>query len=312
MEEEEKMIVELITVLNTFIFIIWIYAWTRSYLRGRRRNTRTRVIRRGMLFWIYLLILYSINAWIIATVFLPYLLEMERISYIFSNEELRVIIIVSLNLFTLYLAVKAIYSLSWRTIREPSFQQQLERSRAQESEAKEFKINEYLSVKFEHGRTNIYVKGRQFQQCKFLLLQVPQDQLKELSEINSIDEAAKLLDHSNENGDVTIPPEEEFWGHCSNLQAWYENLYDLRLLHSNLGFPLLKELMKAGDPLARISYCEELARKIERGTYETIITLFEKHDLDILTDEEIDSLDFSQLGEKFREFLKKKNKKEVE
>ena len=41
----------------------------------------------------------------------------------------------------------------------------------------EFKINDYLSLKLTDGNTNIYVKGRLFQQCKFLLLNILVDEI---------------------------------------------------------------------------------------------------------------------------------------
>ena len=33
---------------------------------------------------------------------------------------------------------------------------------------KEFKVNEYITLKLVGGRTNIYVTGQLFNQCKFL------------------------------------------------------------------------------------------------------------------------------------------------
>ena len=47
-----------------------------------------------------------------------------------------------------------------------------------------------------------------------------------------------------------IAPEEEFWGYCSNLQTWVEHDYDTRLLHSNIAFPLLGRISRAGDKQA--------------------------------------------------------------
>ncbi len=38
---------------------------------------------------------------------------------------------------------------------------------------KEFKVNEYITLKLEGIKTNIYVKGQLFNQCKFLLLNIP-------------------------------------------------------------------------------------------------------------------------------------------
>ncbi|MCK4382291.1 MAG: hypothetical protein KAW66_03270, partial [Candidatus Lokiarchaeota archaeon] len=60
-------------------------------------------------------------------------------------------------------------------------------------------------------------------------------------------------------------PEQEFWGHCSNIQAWFEHGYDTRILMSNISFPLLRELTKAGDPQAKKVYKEEIALRLESG-----------------------------------------------
>jgi len=135
----------------------------------------------------------------------------------------------------------------------------------------EFQINEYLSLRLEDDRTNIYVAGKLFRQCKFLLLNIPIDKLSILDELESIDEAAEKLDHSLEpRRDVKesmykIPPEVEFWGHCSNLQVWYEYEYNTKLLHSNLAFHLLGKLAKVGDPQAKKVFKEEIADRYNNG-----------------------------------------------
>lgn len=104
---------------------------------------------------------------------------------------------------------------------------------------KEFIINNNITLKLEEGKTNIYINNCLFQQCKFLLINI--DGYKSYDEIESIDDAAEMLDTSLEGINIekfNISPEEEFWAHCSNLQSWYENKYDTRLLHSNLAFAL--------------------------------------------------------------------------
>lgn len=107
---------------------------------------------------------------------------------------------------------------------------------------KEFKVNDYLSLLLINDETVIYVNNERFQQCKYLLLDIPVDKISSLDEIESVDEAAEKLDDSLEpiEGRVDkIPPEVEFWGHCSNLQVWYEHDYDTRLLHRNLNYSIL-------------------------------------------------------------------------
>jgi len=107
-----------------------------------------------------------------------------------------------------------------------------------------------------------------FNQCKFLLLEIPVKNITELHDIESIDEAAERLDISLEGIDkqeIDIPPETEFWGHCSNIQVWTENKYDSRLLHRNLAFPLLNALANAGDPIAKHAFKEEIQKRFDSG-----------------------------------------------
>jgi hypothetical protein len=64
---------------------------------------------------------------------------------------------------------------------------------------KEFKANEYITLKLEESDehnegyyiTNIYIKNEKFRQCIRLVLQIPQDNVKDYNDINSIDEASE-------------------------------------------------------------------------------------------------------------------------
>ena len=157
----------------------------------------------------------------------------------------------------------------------------------------EFVINKSLKLRLEQGRTNIYVGGRLFKQCKFLLLDIPAARVADYDEIESIDEAAERLDRSLEMGRQSrfhISSDIEFWGHCSNLQVWYENEYDTRILHSNLAFPLLKALEKAGDPLAKKVFKEEIALRLASGYPSVVQFLLNENYLDSLNKEEINVL----------------------
>ena len=143
----------------------------------------------------------------------------------------------------------------------------------------EKEINQYITIKLEHGRTFIYVNGRRFIQCIRLILHIPKDDVPLYDEVDSIDEAAKLYSrHVYQNRIVrgpmaapipnqshNITPEQEFWGHCSNIQAWVEHDYDTRILMSNIAFPLLRELTRSGDPLASKIFKEEIALRLESG-----------------------------------------------
>jgi len=146
-------------------------------------------------------------------------------------------------------------------------------------------------------RTNIYVKCEKFQHCSFLLIDIPIEKTTLIDEITSIDEAEEKLDNSleedNENPfEYKIPPETEFWGHCSNIQVWYENNYNTRLLHRNLAFPLLKRLTEVGDPIANRVLKEEIAQRFLSYHLPVIQFLFFNNYLDYFSSEELELLFF--------------------
>ncbi|MFX1378377.1 MAG: leucine-rich repeat domain-containing protein [Promethearchaeota archaeon] len=149
-------------------------------------------------------------------------------------------------------------------------------------------------MKLEGGKTNIYVKGRIFQQCMYLLLNIPVEQIEDYNEIESIDEAAEKLDRSMEGNHNfltrSITPEEEFQGHCSNIQVWAENGYDTRILHRNLAFPLLKRLCEVGDPVARRVFSEEIAIRLGSKHPSVIQYLIQNGYLRYLNSDEFESI----------------------
>lgn len=161
---------------------------------------------------------------------------------------------------------------------------------------KEFKINDFITLKLEGLKTVIYVCGERFEQCKFLLLLIPEREIPKLEKINSIDEAAEMLDHGLEPESDTvdyystqIDPRTEFWAHCSNMEVWANHDYDSRLLHSNLAFPLLKKLTELGDPIAKKRFKEEIGIRYFTGV-ESVRTFLENEGyLEYLTKDEIRS-----------------------
>nr|MDO8117051.1 hypothetical protein [Candidatus Sigynarchaeota archaeon] len=58
-------------------------------------------------------------------------------------------------------------------------------------------------------------------------------------------------------------------------QAWAEHDYDTRLLHSNIAFPLLKELASAGDDKAARVIDAEIESRIREGNTTTKIAIIE-------------------------------------
>lgn len=143
---------------------------------------------------------------------------------------------------------------------------------------KKFRINDFITLKLEDNKTVIYVNGEPFNQCKYLLLNIPREKIHDVSEIDSIDEAAEILDYTMEENPIKygIKPRVEFWAHCSNLQAWSEHNYDTRLLHCSLAFPLLEKLAEIGDPIAKSVFKEEIAERLGSGVSSVVEFLFKE------------------------------------
>ncbi|MFW9867042.1 MAG: hypothetical protein ACFFEN_13180 [Candidatus Thorarchaeota archaeon] len=172
-------------------------------------------------------------------------------------------------------------------------------------EEKEFRINERLTLKLIKGQTEIYIDEKPFHQCKYLLLNLTQKDFKEFDDIDSIDEAFEIynkMEKNHERDHDLIDPESEFIGHCSNLQAWYEHDYDLRILHSSLSIPLLKKMALLGDKKAIIRLKESIATRIASRNHNTIIfylnekylSLFSNEELEVMFDEWLEkNVDFT-------------------
>ncbi|MFW9969881.1 MAG: leucine-rich repeat domain-containing protein, partial [Candidatus Odinarchaeota archaeon] len=174
-------------------------------------------------------------------------------------------------------------------------------------DAKEFRVNKFITLRLEGNETIIYVDGKRFDQCKLLLLDISLDEAYSLDTIESIDEAAERLDKSLDPyyrpRIKKITPEEEFWGHCSNLQVWYEENYNTNIIHSNLAFPLLKKLSEIGDSLAKKVFKEEIAKRLSSRNLNTVKFLLEGSYYNYLTPEEFDSF-FRSLTMDKKELIK--------
>ncbi len=153
----------------------------------------------------------------------------------------------------------------------------------------EFKINKYLTVKLEEGYSNIYINGEKFIICKHLIIQVPSDSEEQAYHVRSIDELVEdfgFIEDYPDNNRYSIPPDVEFWGHCSNLQAWYEDNYNTQLIYFNIAFPLLKKLSEVGDIQAHKVYKEEIVKRFRDGSLQNVVYLIREGYLDILNDDE--------------------------
>ncbi len=67
----------------------------------------------------------------------------------------------------------------------------------------DFKMNYFLTVKFEDGETNIYMGKEYFIYCKYLMLNIPVNEPNLTDPLQSIDEAAEKLGW-NEDGQLGL------------------------------------------------------------------------------------------------------------
>lgn len=160
------------------------------------------------------------------------------------------------------------------------------------SSLKEFFVSQFISLRLINSKTEIFINGRHFKQCKFLMINIPVEEVTILSEITSIDEASEKLGEDLESATTRsqLSPQMEFWGHCSNIQVWFENDYNTSLLHMSLAFPLLKELASVGDPVAQRVFKEEIAKRFESGYKPVITFLLKQGYTNYLSDEELESV----------------------
>ncbi len=122
-----------------------------------------------------------------------------------------------------------------------------------------------------------------------MLINLPSDNTNFYDVVESVDDIAEVQSE-DEIPDLELKAKDEFWGHCSNLQAWAENNYDTHLLHSNLAFPLLKKLVDAGDKLAKAVFKEEVMERLMDGNLNTILFILDQGYLDKFLKEERDAI----------------------
>ena len=108
---------------------------------------------------------------------------------------------------------------------------------------KEFKVNDLITMKLMGNKTHIFLKDKKISQCMFLLMNIPTEEAEDEECINMDEFGNKYsrgLEQDRDKYDISV--ETEFWGHCSNIQAWAENDYNPNMLHSSLAVPLLTVL----------------------------------------------------------------------
>ena len=158
-----------------------------------------------------------------------------------------------------------------------------------EKPEKIFKINDLVDLRLINKKTYIYIKDKPFIICAHLLINIPVERIHRYDEIKSIDETVELL-KSTEGMKYMISPEEEFMGHCSNIQAFFENELNTDILHTNIAFPLLRKLVELKYEPARRVFKEEIVIRFNEGTKSSRYFLNSGGYLDYLNEEEKQAL----------------------
>lgn len=130
-------------------------------------------------------------------------------------------------------------------------------------------INNHLDIRMINNEATIFVDDKEFKQCSFLLINLPENDPR-INTIDSIDELAnqketRMFEGHKAYSSLGMTPHEILQAHASNIIAWVENDYDTRILHSNLSFPLLKALANAGDVKAKRVLHGEIHDRIRTG-----------------------------------------------
>jgi Leucine-rich repeat (LRR) protein len=157
-------------------------------------------------------------------------------------------------------------------------------------ESKEFRINDFITLKLENKKTNIYINDKQFDKCRSpsLLFQRSKVDIEAPQAIECIEQLSKgQWSYSIDKGRVNITPEDEFWGFCSNMQVWAENNYDTTLLHFKSSFLLLKQLFEVGDLVARDVFKKEIKKRIDKKHKDAVQYILKNNFFDMFSDEEI-------------------------
>jgi tetratricopeptide (TPR) repeat protein len=137
---------------------------------------------------------------------------------------------------------------------------------------KEYKIDNYISLKLLFSKTIIYICDYLFLTCQKVALSLVPSEFDKFEDFKDIDDIIKYYKSKKTlQSEVLISPEEEFWAHCSNLQTWAESGYNTSLLSKNLSFPILVELSKRGISKFAIILKEELIYRIKAGGIKTLL-----------------------------------------
>ncbi len=149
-------------------------------------------------------------------------------------------------------------------------------------------INEFIDLVWErslnskYGRPRIYVAGRPFLTCSFLVVKVdPSDPANQGATVEQLADrpGASVLEGQDAVGTTidgyTLSKEDVMFGFRSSIEGWIRNDYNTQCLAANLSFPLLKEVAQAGDKKAQRVLQAEIIKRLKEDYPATTIVVLE-------------------------------------
>ncbi|TFG19328.1 MAG: leucine-rich repeat domain-containing protein [Promethearchaeota archaeon] len=133
---------------------------------------------------------------------------------------------------------------------------------------KEFKVNEYITIKFEENLIKVYVSEKPVYKIFSRFAHLKRDE-KNLA----------LL-------------EQEFKDHCIYIKKLVENDFDIRSFPNRIAVSLIISLSKEGIPAAKQAFVNELKRRYESGDFVLFENLLFNEDLDFFSEGELQEFNF--------------------
>ena len=135
----------------------------------------------------------------------------------------------------------------------------------------------------------IYICGDLFLTCQKVALNIRPSETIKYENFDNIDDIINFYKfNAPYKGRISISPEEEFWAHCSNIQAWVESDYNTSILAKDLSFPILMKLCKRGVQRFKTILKEEIIYRIKSGGVKMLHYFMTDEDkyLDYLTEDD--------------------------
>ena len=153
-------------------------------------------------------------------------------------------------------------------------------------------IDEHITLKLILDKTLIYVCGDLFLTCQKIVLTLAPTDFKDYEGFTGIDDILEFYHAEGrplgvKENKLSITPEEEFWAHCSNMQAWVESGYDTHVLSKYISFPILAKLSKKGISQFILLLKEELIERLKSGGFKTLVHFIDSRYLDFLSQHEL-------------------------